>query len=186
MFRARHGQLVAVQQATAMDTVMLAELLCRLSERTRHLRYMRTGAFTAEVIWNEAVRMARGHTPDHTTLVATVQPNEYDEAIAVAELIRDRDDRNTGEIALVVRDDAQRQGIGSFLLRRLLRVAQRSSITCLSAGMLAENKAMLQLIGALGLPYTSTTCNGETQVRISLPRHTVEIGLAHRTRKLAA
>jgi len=123
------------------------------------------------VIWNEAVRMTGGHAPDHTTLVATIQQNEYDEAVAVAELVRDRHDRTVGEIAIVVRDDEQRQGIGSFLLGHLVRVAQRGGITSLSASMLAENSAMLRLIRTLRLPYTAITRSGETQVLVSLPWH---------------
>jgi GNAT superfamily N-acetyltransferase len=118
----------------------------RLSERTRHLRYLSSRHFSAEVIWSEAVRMARGQAPDQTTLVATLGLNEYEEALAVAELVRDRDDLSVGEIALVVRDDEQGQGMGSFLLRRLIRIAQRSGITSLSASMLADNSAMLHLV----------------------------------------
>jgi RimJ/RimL family protein N-acetyltransferase len=170
MFRTLRGQLVTVRQAMAADTFLLAELLCRLSERTLHLRYMRSGCFSAEAIWSEAVRMTRGHAPDHTTFVATIRPNEYDEAVAVAELVRDRQDPTVGEIALVVRDAEQQQGIGSFLLWRLICLAQRSGITSLSASMLAENSAMLRVIGALGLPYMATTRYGETQVLVQGPR----------------
>jgi acetyltransferase len=186
MFRTQRGQLVAARQAMAADTLLLAELLCRLSERALHLRYMRSGCFSAEAIWSEAVRMAQGRSPDHTTLVATIRPNEYDEAVAVAELVRDRHDLTVGEIALVVRDDEQRQGIGSFLLWRLLRVAQRSGITSLSASVLAENSAMLRLIYALGLPYTAMTRYGETQVIVSIPGHYEKIALARSAHKLAA
>jgi RimJ/RimL family protein N-acetyltransferase len=169
MFRTRRAQLVAVRQATATDTLLLAELLCRLSERARYLRFMRSGHFSADLIWNEAVRMAWGHAPAHTTLVATIRPNEYDEAVAVAELVRYRQTPIVGEIALVVREDEQRQGIGSFLLRQLVRVAQQDGITSLSASVLAENSAMLRLIRALGLPYTATTHYSERQVLISIP-----------------
>jgi acetyltransferase len=186
VFRTLRGQLVAARQAMAADTLLLAELLCRLSERARRLRYMSSRHFSAEAIWSEAVRMTRGHSPDHTTLVATIRPNEYDEAVAVAELVRDRQDLTVGEIALVVRDDEQQQGIGSFLLWRLLRVAQLNGITSLSASMLAENSAMLRLIRALGLPYTATTRYGETQVLVSIPGHHEEIALARSAHELAA
>jgi GNAT superfamily N-acetyltransferase len=185
-FRTRRGQLVAVRQAMASDTLLLGELLCRLSERARHLRYMSSRHFYAEVIWNEAVRMTRGHSPDHMTLVVTIRLNEYDQAVAAAELVRDRHDLTVGEIALVVRDDEQRQGIGSFLLRHLVRVAQQGGLTSLSASMLAENRAMLGLIRTLGLPYTATTHYGETQVLIALPGHHEEFGLARSAHKLAA
>jgi GNAT superfamily N-acetyltransferase len=186
MFRTLRGQLVAVRQAMAADTLLLAELLCRLSERALHLRYMRSGCFSAEAIWSEAVRMTRGHPHDHTTLVATTRPNEYDEAVAVAELVRDGQTPTVGEIALVVRDDEQQQGIGTFLLWCLLRVAQCSGITSLSANMLAENSAVLRLIRALGLPYTATTRYGETQVLVSISGPHEEIALVRSAHKLAA
>ena len=163
------GQLVAVRQATPADTILLAELLCRLSERARHLRYMSSRHFSAEAIWSEAARMTRGNPRDHTTFVATIRPNEYDEAVAVAELVRDGQAPTVGEIALVVRDGQQRQGIGSFLLRRLMGAAQRSGITSLSASMLAENGAMLRLIRSLGLAYTASTRYGETQAIVRVP-----------------
>jgi GNAT superfamily N-acetyltransferase len=185
-FRTRGGQLVAARQALAADTSLLAELLGRLSERARHLRYMSSRHFSADAILNETMRMTRGHPDDHTTLVATMRLNEYDEAVAVAELVRYQHDRTVGEIALVVRDDEQRQGIGSFLLQHLVDVAQRKGITRLSASMLAENRIMLQLITALGLPYSATTSYGETQVLISLAGQPEEIARAQSAHKLAA
>lgn len=185
-FHTRRRQLVAVRQVTAADTLLLAELLSRLSERTRHLRYMGLRHFSASVIWNEAARMARGHTPDHTTLVATMRPNNYDEAVAVAELVRDRHDRGVGELALVVRDDQQGQGIGSHLLRQLALQAQRGGLTNLSASMLAENKAMLRLLRSLELPYTATTSYGETHVLVTIPGLPEAMVLARSTGKLAA
>jgi acetyltransferase len=170
VFHTRGGQLVVVRRAMAADTLLLAELLRRLSDRARHLRYMSSRHFSPEVIYDEAARMTRGHSPDHTTLVATIRRNKYDEAVAAAELVRDRHDPTVGEIALVVRDDQQQQGIGSFLLWRLIHVAQSSGITSLTASMLAENIAMLHLISALDLPYMAKTRCGETQILIQVPR----------------
>ena len=186
IFRTLRGHLVVVRQATAADTFLLAELLCQLSKRTLHFRYMRSGCFPAEAIWSEAVRMTRGHTTDHTTLVATIRPNECDEVVAVAELVRDRQDLAVGEVALVVRDAEQQQGIGSFLLWRLIELARHGGIANLSASMLAENSAMLGLIGSLGLPFTATTRYGVTQVLVSILAHPEKFALARSARKLAA
>ncbi len=169
-FYTLRGQFVTVRQALAADTLLLSELLGRLSERTRRLRYMRSGYFSAEAIWDEAMRMTQERPGDHTTLVATIRPNKYDEAVAVAELARGQHDLTVGEIAMVVRDDEQRQGIGTFLLWQLIGLAQRSGITSLSADMLAENSAMLGLIRALELPYTAMTRYGETQILLQVPR----------------
>jgi acetyltransferase len=185
-FRTPNGRLVAARRAMAADIFLLAELLGQLSESTRHLRYMSSRHFSSDVIWNEAVRMTRGQPIDHTTLVATMRLNEYDEAVAVAELVRDPHDLTVGEIGLVVRDDQQRQGIGRFLLRHLVHAAQHKGITRLSASMLAENSAMRHLIRTLELPYTATTRHGETQVLVSLPPYHEEIARTPSSHRLAA
>src|SRR5262245_5968611 len=98
------GQPVAVRQVAPADVILLADLLCRLSAGALRLRYMMPRAPVAEALWREAARMARGHTEDHTTLVVVARQGEFDEAIAVAELIRDAQTPTVGEIALIVRD----------------------------------------------------------------------------------
>jgi acetyltransferase len=58
--------------------------------------------------------------------------------------------RNTpqdgAEIALTVHDDYRRRGIGSYLLRELIRVAQDMEIVFLTADVLAGNHAMMALL----------------------------------------
>lgn len=169
IFRSPRGQLIAVREAQPADLGALAELLGRLSERTIQLRYMHLRRLTPGAAWSEAERMTQARSPGHTTLLASIRHGDHDELVAVAELVRDRHNPVAGEIALVVRDDLQQQRIGSFLLWRLIRVAQRDGITRLSANMLAENRGMLQLIRALGLPATITTRYGETEAQITLP-----------------
>lgn len=169
-FRTLRGEFIAVRRAMATDTVLLGELLFRVSERTLQLRYMRSGGFSADMFRSEALRLAQGSSPDRTTFLATIRLNHGDEAVAVAELARDHNDPSFGEIALFVRDDEQRQGIGAFLLRHLIATAQRSAITRLSASMLAENRVMLHLICGLGLPYTLTTHYGATEMLVLLPQ----------------
>jgi RimJ/RimL family protein N-acetyltransferase len=169
MFQSLRGLLVAVRQVVPADTSLLAELLCRLSKRTLQLRYMSGRPFSGDAIWQEAARMAQGHTHDHLTLVATVRRHGDDEAIAVAELVRDRQTPTAGEIALVVCDDEQNQGIGSFLLWQLVSAAQRSGVTRLHGTMLAENRASLRLIRALGLPHTAKPSYGAIDAVIHVP-----------------
>ncbi|HEX5688871.1 MAG TPA: GNAT family N-acetyltransferase [Roseiflexaceae bacterium] len=167
------GQCIDVHQATSAD-VGLAGVPATVSERALHLRFMRSAHFSADMLWQEAVRMTHGHAPERTTLVATMRRNTRDECVAVAELVRYSHDTTLGEIALVVRDDLQKQGIGSALLWRLVTEAQRAGITRLKASMLAENGGMFRLIRSMGLPYTARSSYGETEVLISLPGYRSE------------
>lgn len=186
MFHTARGVRVMVRQAMPADIAPLAELLGRLSKRTLELRYMSSRPFTAEVIWQEAARLAHGHTDNHLTLVATARLHASNDVIAVAELVRDRQTPVAGEIGLVVRDDQQRQGIGSFLLWQLIHAAQRRGVTRLHANLLAENRAMRRLLKTLGLPYTATMSHGEIEAIIDVPAPLEQQALDWYSRELAA
>jgi GNAT superfamily N-acetyltransferase len=169
LFHTLRGRPVAIRRVVSADTILLADLLCRLSEQTRRLRYLAPRALIGEIVWREAARMARGRTDDHLTLVVVAQGAEPAEAFGVGELVRDEQAPTTAEIAVVVRDDQQNQGLGSFLLWQLVCAAQQNGITRLYADLLEENQAMLRLIRELRLPYTATTSYGETRAIISVP-----------------
>jgi GNAT superfamily N-acetyltransferase len=77
-------------------------------------------------------------------LVGVVQEDEHDTMVAVSRYIVDKA-TNAAEVAFVVRDDYQRQGIGTYLFKRLLEVARTRGITVFTADVLAENTAMLHV-----------------------------------------
>jgi len=83
-------------------------------------------------------------------------------------LVRDARTPTSGDIAVVANEDEQRQGIGSALIRQLVEIANVIGITTLGSDMLAENNGARRLIRRLGLPHTTTTRYGETQVTIQL------------------
>lgn len=153
-FRTRRGQAVAVRRVALADVAAIQAFVSQLSDRTRGRRYMTTRPLTGEAAQQEARRIAGGHTPDQVTLLAS--NDATGEIIAVAEIIRDARQPEVGELALVVRDDAQNDGVGSTLLRQLFQLAPLLGLTQLRADVLAENRPMRALIGKLGLPYTST------------------------------
>jgi RimJ/RimL family protein N-acetyltransferase len=147
---------------------------------------MSSRPFSAEVIWQEATRMAQGHTDYHLTLVAMARRPGHDEVLAVGELVRDQQTPDAGEIGLVGRDDQQRQGIGSVLLWQLLRAAQRRGVTRLHANLLAENRVVRRLLQGLGLAYTATMSQGQIEAIIDVPAQFEKQTLAWYSRKVAA
>jgi len=65
VFRTLGGQTIAVRQALAADSLLLAKLLGRLSDHTLHLRYMRSGYFPrrrSRANENTAFRMTAART----------------------------------------------------------------------------------------------------------------------------
>jgi len=102
---------------------------------------------------------------DHEALIAETQTGE---PVGVARYIRLREDPTTAEVAVTVVDPWQGRGAGSALLERVARRAHEEGITTFRATCLAENRAMLDLLRALG-PASQTTARGVVEIEVDLP-----------------
>jgi acetyltransferase len=158
----RRGIALIIRRVASGDVALLQAFLGQLSERTRSLRYMTARPLIEEGAQQEARRMAGGHTTDQVTLLAIEQASG--QIIAVAELVRAADQPAIGEFALVVRDDAQNDGIGSELLQRVVQIASQIGLAQLRATLLSANRPMRALIGKLGSPHTSTHSGGALEI----------------------
>ena len=104
----------------------------------------------------------------HSKLQHLVNP-DYDEEMALTALIKKEDreliiavgryylDRSTNmaEIAFIVHDDYQHNGIGTFLFQYLIDIAKKRGIRGFKAEILAENTIMLHVIHKCGYPVQS-------------------------------
>jgi GNAT superfamily N-acetyltransferase len=68
------------------------------------------------------------------------------------------------EVAFIVADEAQHQGIGSLLLARLAQAAVANGITTFVAQTLAENRGMINVFLNSGFPVTSHSEYGTVDV----------------------
>ena len=163
-FRAQDDQYLHLRRVAQDDTALLADLLLRLSDQTRYFRYFTARTFSLNAAWGEAERITGGQAGGQIAVMAQAPRSGGDEAIGVAELVPDARQPALGHVAVAVRDDRQRQGIGTILVRRLLDLAQESTIATLRADLLNENRAARRLLDKLGLPYESHTRHAETRV----------------------
>ena len=155
VFYTQHGEHVYMRDVVPYDRALLTDLLVRLSDATRWLRYFSTGTKSFVLAGQEATRMAHRHTHDHAALVATIRRGDVEEAIAVAEVMRDQRTPTIGELAIVVRDDYQAQGVGSALGGQLAQIARAIGITTVRADILFENRAAQRLMcRVFGSPTT--------------------------------
>jgi acetyltransferase len=72
------------------------------------------------------------------------------------------------EIALIVRSDRKRRGIGECLLRAMLARSARQGFNSLSAVVLRENRAVLRLAAKVG--YVQRAANAWTMELVFAPR----------------
>lgn len=142
------GTELGVRSAVGDDLPGLVDLHERCSARSRNRRYHGGAARLAPARMRRLLEPARG-----VTLLATptVSHSPTAPVVAMANLLGEGD---TAEVALLVRDDWQRRGLGSALLRRLVWQAERSGYAALGLHIQAENTPMLRAVDRLERPAT--------------------------------
>ena len=99
---------------------------------------------------------------DHIALVATQPSLPGEPIVAVARCIRLPGRPDTGEVAIVVADTLQKQGVGTRLVSRLAELAVAQGITRFRAMMLSENLGIQRLLTSLADGPVTRTYQGET------------------------
>jgi RimJ/RimL family protein N-acetyltransferase len=159
------GRTVITRLLGREDTPLLVDLFSRLSERTRRLRFSKLRS-DDEVVWREANRLVQRDPQADTTLVGIVREDGQDRAVALVQVMRV--DATVAEIAAVVRDDYQNEGLGRAVCRLAMEVAAARGIRTLQILTLAENRVVQRLVRGMGLPYTAEMGHGELTILVQL------------------
>ncbi|MBM7075992.1 GNAT family N-acetyltransferase [Micromonospora humida] len=138
------GAELTVRPATADDLAGVVDLHERCSAQSRQRRYLSGAALPPPARLRRLLEPARG-----LTLVATTTGSggAAESVVALANLLGEGDE---AEAALLVRDDWQRRGLGTGLLRRLLAHAERAGFAALVLHTQAENTPMVRTVARLG------------------------------------
>ena len=128
-----------------------------LSERSVYLRYFHLSKLSQRVAHDRLARICFLDYDREIALLAdrTQQETGAREILAVARMTRIHGS-NAAEVAVLVRDQYQRLGLGMELLRRLIEVARHEAISSLHAYMLQENIEMQALMRKSGFHVAST------------------------------
>lgn len=164
----KDGRMLTIRHVSTADAPLLAELLGSLSPESRYMRFFTPRGIPDERLWSEAIRLADIDPRMHVALLATATEDGREWAVAEARLIRDDDNHAEAEVAIMVRDEWQQQGIGQALFDLLVQVALVQGLHRLYAIALRENRGMRHLIQKLGLPSTSRSDGTETIYWIEL------------------
>ncbi len=145
------GAELTVRTASPADLDEVVELHQRCSPASRHRRYLAAGEGPGRV------RLTRllAH-PYGLTLVA----QEHGVAAPIVAMATVVWDGPEAEVGLLVRDDRQRTGLGTALLRRIARLAAGRGIEALHAHTHADNAPMIRTMRRLGVPVRHETDSG--------------------------
>ncbi|HJZ48775.1 MAG TPA: GNAT family N-acetyltransferase [Roseiflexaceae bacterium] len=169
LFWSQRGRPIVNRLVAPGDEDKIANLLAGLSARSLFLRYgLPMPRMAPESVAREAARLGQLHSIQHITAVAVACIQGVDQVIAVAELACDGGSPEVAELALVVADAYQREGIGSAICSYLVAMARRQGLATLKAMALAENTAVRRMLARSGAPYTAETRQGMTTIQIDL------------------
>lgn len=167
-FRDRAGLEIRVRPETPEDAAHLVDLFGHLSPTSRYLRFSKAmDDPSPDRVRAEAERLAQlGPPRDMAWLAFADLPGEPNEPIAGVRY--DRVSADTAEVAISVRDDMQRRGIGSELLRFVVEKARAEGFRRLVATYRAENRGIWATLKHSPYPVTREVHGGEIDVAIDL------------------
>jgi GNAT superfamily N-acetyltransferase len=156
----RDGTRLLVRPIRPVDADALVALHARLSADTIYRRYFGARPHLAPA---DVHRFTRVDGRARFALVAM----RGSDLVAVARY-EGRPGEPSAELAVVVDDALQHQGVGRLLLERLVDVAREAGLRELAADVLVGNEAMLSLLRRLGLPRRTESDGDTVTVHVDL------------------
>jgi GNAT superfamily N-acetyltransferase len=138
--RLRDGSRVTLRPATPGDEAALREFLAGMCPEARRLRFF-SGAANTDMAAHWAVAMGA----DRYGLIATDAAGAIVAHASYVQLEVPRGEPARAEVAVEVADALHGCGLGTILIERLARVAERRGIVTFTAEVLPENRAMLDV-----------------------------------------
>ncbi len=155
-FLMKNGTQVNFRSIRPTDEPHMRDLLYDLSQETVYYRFMsRQQRFTHRQI-QDFVYI--DHRRD-VAIVGTVPEAHGEEIIAVGRYYLN-EQTNKAEVAFVIRDGWQNQGLGSFMFRHLIAIAKRNGISGFTAEVLRENRRMQAIFNHSGYKVKSSLEEG--------------------------
>ena len=144
------------------DVPGMKHLFYTLSQETLYYRFM---ARVKKVNQKEIQNYVYVDHRNEVAIVCTLPDVHGEEIIAIGRYYLDTK-TNRAEIAFVVRDEWQNQGIGSFLYKHLTSIAKRNGLSGFTAEVLRENRAMQTVLNKSAGSVRSEAAEGAISYRI--------------------
>ena len=148
----KNGREVTIRPIRPEDEPVMAEFHHTLSDRTVYLRYFASLSLRTRIAHERLLRICFGDYEREMVLVAESRDAQSGarSILGVGRLNRLRNHSDEAEVAVLVADQYQNQGLGLELLRRIAHVAREEKLTRLISEMLTDNVAMQAISKKLG------------------------------------
>ena len=162
----RNGTRLTVRPIQPDDKLQLQELFFRLSSESIYFRFL---GQRKELPDKEAEHIANVDCRTRMALVAVHEQYGRINIVAVAQYdALTPDEPDVAEVAIIVEDDYQGRGLGTFLAKRLAAYATKHGIRFLQFAVHHGNTRVLRFVRHSGFPLKSKSCCGIWEMRVDL------------------
>jgi len=164
----KSGEDIMVRPIRPEDEPLLVKLHQVLSERTVYLRYFQPLKLSQRTAHERLTRICYiDYDREMALVVEHKKEDGSPEIIAIGRLSRMRG-TDEAEMAVLVDDRFQHQGLGSELYRRLIEVAKDEQVTSVISTILSENREMQAICRKLGFQLEADLEDGTIQAVLKL------------------
>ena len=147
----KDGTPVMLRPIRPEDEPLMVKFHQALSDRSVYLRYFYPFKLEQRVGHERLTRLCfLDYDSEMAMLADHVAPETGEHEILGIGRLTKLHGKNAAEVAVLVRDQYQRRGLGIELLRRLVQVARDERLDSVHAYMLAENLEMQALMNKVG------------------------------------
>ncbi len=164
----KNGEEVLIRPIRPEDEPLLIKLHQVLSERTVYLRYFQPLRLSQRTAHDRLTRIC--YIDYDREMALAVEHKNADgnrEIIAIGRLSRMRG-KDEAEMAVLVDDRFQHQGLGTELYRRLIEVARDEHLGSVVSTILSENREMQTICKKLGFKLEASLEDGTVQAVLTL------------------
>jgi acyl-CoA hydrolase/ribosomal protein S18 acetylase RimI-like enzyme len=159
--RLRNGKTIEFRPLLPSDEFNYRNFFYSLKEETIYLRF-----FYKMKLFSHEIAQKQWASVDYRknmSIIGLAQNRGHKEIVAIGSYADEEDDR--AEVAFVVREDFQGQGIASYMLDILEKIAKENGYRAFTATVLRENQAMLSVFKRR-YPNARTVSNGGSDITL--------------------
>jgi acetyltransferase len=165
----KNGKQVSIRPIRPEDEPFLIKLHQSLSERTVYLRYFQPLKLSQRTAHERLTRICFIDYDREIVLVAEHKTETGpSEIIAIGRLSKLRRGSNEAELAVLVDDRYQGQGLGTELYRRLIAVARDEKLKRVVSTILTENREMRAICQKLGFRLEADLDDGTVRAELEM------------------
>ena len=153
-FTMKDGTDVSLRPIHPDDEPLMAQFHQTLSGRSVYMRYFCSLSLESRMAHERLVRICHVDGEREVALVVDYENKRtgQQQILGVGRLIR-LDAQGEAEVAILVSDQYQKQGLGTELLRRLIQIARDRKLHRVSGELLRDNLAIQIIVKKLGFRF---------------------------------